>query len=43
MGSGIAQWLAGDFTLLGIQFQNWMPVALAIVALFVARVVRLRK
>ena len=40
MGNEIAQWLAGDFTLLGIQIQNWMPVAFAIVALFVARVIR---
>jgi len=42
MGDGIAQWLAGDFALLGIQFQNWMPVALAIVMLFVLGVVRPR-
>ena len=23
-------WLAGEFTILGIHFQNWMPIAVAI-------------
>jgi hypothetical protein len=35
MGEGIAQWLAADFAVLGVQFQNWMPIAVAIVAGFV--------
>ena len=34
MGDGIAQWLAADFAVLGFQFQNWMPIAVAIVAGF---------
>jgi hypothetical protein len=29
------QWLAGEFTLLGVHFQNWMALALAIVVLWV--------
>jgi hypothetical protein len=33
MGNQVAQWLLGEFTFLGFHFQNWMPVALAIVAL----------
>lgn len=33
MGDGVAQWLAGEFVFLGVHFQNWMPVALAIVVL----------
>jgi len=28
----VAHWLLGESTLLGVLFQNWMPVALAIVA-----------
>jgi hypothetical protein len=31
----MAQWLAGEFTLLGVHFQNWMPLALAIIVLWV--------
>ena len=26
----MAQWLMGDFTLLGLTFENWMAMALAI-------------
>jgi len=33
MGDQVAHWLLGEFTVLGVHFQNWMPVALAIVAL----------
>jgi len=40
MGQGIAQWLTADFAVLGFHFQNWMPVAIAIVALFVLMFVR---
>jgi len=29
----IADWLVGEFTFLGIHFQHWMLVALAIVVL----------
>jgi hypothetical protein len=29
------RWLAGEFTFLGVHFQNWMPLALAIIALWV--------
>jgi hypothetical protein len=35
MGEGIAQWLAADFAVFGVQFQNWMPIAIGIVAGFV--------
>jgi hypothetical protein len=31
MGDIVAEWLAREFTFLGIHFQNWMPLALAIV------------
>jgi hypothetical protein len=33
MGDIVAEWLAREFTFLGIHFQNWMPLALAIVML----------
>jgi hypothetical protein len=33
MGDTVAEWLAREFTVLGIHFQNWMPLALAIVVL----------
>jgi hypothetical protein len=28
----MAEWLAGQFTVLGVHFQNWMVIALIIVA-----------
>lgn len=33
MANGIGQWMVGWFSILGIQFQNWMAVAFAIVVL----------
>jgi hypothetical protein len=32
-GDIVAEWLAQEFTFLGVHFQNWMPLALAIVVL----------
>jgi hypothetical protein len=31
LGDAVAQWLVHEFTFMGIHFQNWMPVAAAIV------------
>jgi hypothetical protein len=33
MEAPMAQWLAAEWSSLGIHFQNWMPVAAAIVVL----------
>jgi len=33
MGEQGAQWLVGEFSLLGIHFQNWMTLVVAIAAL----------
>jgi hypothetical protein len=33
LGDVVAEWLASEFTLFGVHFQNWMPLALAIVVL----------
>jgi hypothetical protein len=27
----MSEWLAGEFALLGVHFQNWMPLALTII------------
>jgi hypothetical protein len=35
MGIFVSEWLARDFTFLGVHFQNWMPLALVIVLLCV--------
>jgi hypothetical protein len=35
-GGGMEQWLIAHFSFLGVDFQNWMPVAAGIVALFSA-------
>ena len=34
MNNGIGQWLVGQFSILGVHFQNWMAVAFAIVVLW---------
>jgi len=34
MGGSFAQWLVGSFTILGIQFQNWMAVAAVMLLLW---------
>ena len=31
----LMQWLVGEFSFLGMHFQNWMPVAAGIVALYI--------
>jgi hypothetical protein len=36
MGEGVSQWLVSEFTLFGVHFQNWMPIALVIVVFCVA-------
>jgi hypothetical protein len=33
MGEEISQWLVGEFAVFGVHFQNWMPIAVAIVLL----------
>ena len=35
MGDQAGQWLVGEFTVFGIHFQNWMPLAVGIVFLFI--------
>jgi len=35
MGDQAGQWLVGEFTFLGIHFQNWMPLTVGIVLLFI--------
>lgn len=39
---GLGDWLVQSFTLLGVTFQNWMPIALALV-LFAALIAWLRE
>jgi len=39
---GTVQFLTGHFTFLGIQAQNWMLIAAAVVAVFVAFVLATR-
>lgn len=34
MSNRIGQWLVGQFSIFGIQFQNWMAVAVTIVVLW---------
>jgi hypothetical protein len=34
------QWLAGDFSVLGVHLQNWMPFAAAILALAIVYIGR---
>ena len=33
MGISVSEWLARDFTFVGVHLQNWMPLALVIVLL----------
>jgi hypothetical protein len=35
MGISVSEWLARDFTFVGLHLQNWMPLALVIVLLCV--------
>jgi hypothetical protein len=35
LGAHLGNWLSGEFSLLGIHFQNWMPLFVAIVVLAV--------
>jgi membrane protein DedA with SNARE-associated domain len=35
MGAPVGNWLSAEFSVLGIHFQNWMLVAVALVALFI--------
>ncbi len=36
MRDWLGAWLVDDFSVLGVQLQNWMPVAVAIVVLLAA-------
>jgi hypothetical protein len=36
----MAQWLSADFSLFGIHFENWMPIAVAIVVLFILYILK---
>ena len=40
MGNTVADWLIGHFAVFGIQFQNWMLIAVAIVVLATIAIAR---